>query len=167
MDVLDAAAASGRIAQVAHVKFPDERRLLLGLGVFDLPVYGGEDVGDGVLAKGFFTEHVFLARLSHDLDAGDAGAFLPTVVLLLHHEIELVQRIEFRTVFFLVILKRLEQPDHGDATFVLDLFHRMRLQGAKIIKKWLCVNVISEIRRTLPAPGRQRLPDGSIGAAVP
>lgn len=121
---------------MAHIEFPDEGRLLIGLSVFDLPVYGREDIGDGVLAEGFFAEHIFLAGLGHDLDAGDACAFLPAVVLLLHHEIELVQRIEFRTVFFLVILKRLEQPDHGDAAFVLDRFHRMRLQGAKIIKRW-------------------------------
>jgi hypothetical protein len=74
---------------------------------------------DGVHAQGALAKHELLARRGPHLDAGQTGAFLAAVVLLLHHEIELVEAPHPRAVLALVVFQRLEQSHHRDAAFML------------------------------------------------
>ena len=51
---------------------------------------------------------------------GYPGAILPAVVLLLHHQVHFVDGIKSCTVFGKVKLKRFQQPEEGNTTFVPD-----------------------------------------------
>ncbi len=57
-----------------------------------------------------------------ELHAGNPGAVLAPVVLLLHQEEQLGEAPERRAVLLLVVGKRLEQPHEGDPAFVADQF---------------------------------------------
>ena len=96
---------------------------LAGEGV----VYSFENLRDRILALGLLAEHVFLARWRVEVHAGHARTLLTAVVLLLHHQIELVQSVAPRAVLLLVVAQRLQQADHRHTTFMLQLFHRYML----------------------------------------
>ena len=91
--------------------------------VADTLVDGSENFLDGVDALGSFAEEKFLAGVGVHFDAGETGALLPPVVLLLHHEIELVETVEAGSVLIAVIIKGFKQPHHGDAAFMFQRFH--------------------------------------------
>ena len=112
MDKRQAAFAGGRIAQMAHQQLAGH---LLG--------HPGKNLRDGILALRLFAEHVFRARLPLQAHRSDAGPLLPAVVLLLHHQVELVEAILPRAVLFFVIFQRFQQADHRHTAFVLQLFH--------------------------------------------
>ena len=88
-------------------------------------MHGVEYLGDGSRAQGPFAEHVFLAGIGLQLDAGQARAFLSAVVLLLHQEVKLVQAIHPGAVLLFVVLQGLQQAYHGHAAFVFQLFHAL------------------------------------------
>ena len=96
-----------RIAQVTHQQFA--RHLLR---------HTTEYLGNGVLALGLLTEHILRASLVLQTDGGNTGTFLSAVVLLLHHQIQLVEPVGPRTVFLLVVVQRLQQANHRHTTLM-------------------------------------------------
>ena len=116
MHVLKPTLASGGIAQMPHIELSGKR-------LIDML----EHLCDGILALSTFTEHILLASRGVEVDTRHASALLSTVVLLLHHQIELVQPIAPRAVFLFIIRQGLQQADHRHTTFMLQLFHRCRL----------------------------------------
>ncbi len=132
MNILDATLTRGTIAQMPHVEFASERQFLLGklsVGellrrqVLEVGVRLAEDFGHGVLALGTLTEHVLMSRLTAEFHTSHTSTLLSTVVLFLHHQIELVECVHPSTVLLLVILQWLEQSNHCHATFMLQWFH--------------------------------------------
>ena len=107
-----AALACGRVAQVTHQQLALH---LLG--------HTTEYLGDGILSLGLLTEHILRARLVLQTNRGDTGTLLSAVVLLLHHQIQLVETIGPRTILFLVVVQRLQQANHRHATLMLQLLH--------------------------------------------
>ena len=81
-------------------------------------VHAREDFGNGILALCLLAEHVFRARLGAKLDTGNTSALLSTVVLFLHHQIELVKSVGPCAVLLLVILQWLQEADHRHTTFM-------------------------------------------------
>ena len=58
-------------------------------------------------------------------DGSDTSAFLSTVMLFLHHQIELAQTVSPRTVFLLIVTKRFKEPHQSHSTvFVNVVFHQ-------------------------------------------
>ena len=115
MHVRDPAPACRGIPQVAHIE--------LSCIVF-VVLHLAEYLRDRTAPQCPFPEHVLFPGSGIHLYAGKAGAFLPAVVLLLHQEIELVQTVHRGTILFPVVLQRLKKPDHGNATFVFQRFHK-------------------------------------------
>jgi len=112
MHIFDAAFPCGGIAQVSHVQFAGKRKLRVIIGfvysVFpqrlpDLSMCRTEYLGDGIGTLGPFAEHVLLAGLRIEFDRGHSGTFLTTVVLFLHHQIELVQTIHPSAILMLIV----------------------------------------------------------------
>ena len=132
MHILQAALACCGIAQMAQEQLGTEdggRRMGRSAIVGDeASLYTLEDLGDGTLALGTLTEHIFLASRGMQTDTGHASPFLSTVVLFLHHEVELVQPITLRAILCLVIALRLQQANHRHTTLMLQLFHRCKLE---------------------------------------
>ena len=104
-------------------------RQLLVLKILEIAVDGLEDFFNGRCAQCPLAEEEFFSRRGVHLDACQACAFLSAVVLFLHHEIELVQSIHPRAIFLLIEIQRLQQSDHGNATFVFERFHCMMFYG--------------------------------------
>ena len=130
--ILDATLSGGAVAQVSHVEFACERQFLLGklsvgklLGsqVLEVGIRLTENLGHGVLALRTLTKHILMSRLSAQFDTSHTSTLLSTVVLLLHHQIELVKCVHPGAVLLLVILQWLEQSDHCYATFMFQWFH--------------------------------------------
>ena len=92
VNVLQSFFPRGRIAQMPHVE-------LASKGLVDT----FENLRYRILTFRPFTKHIFLAHGSIQIDTCRASAFLTTVMLLLHHQIELIQRITPRAVFMLII----------------------------------------------------------------
>ena len=84
-----------------------------------LLVHDTEDIGHGVLALRPLAEHILITRLRLELHGRHAGALLATVVLLLHHQIELVEAVHPCTILLLVVLQRFQQANHGHATILV------------------------------------------------
>ena len=117
MHILQSALACGGIAQMSHQQFAGH-----------LLCYTGENLRDGVLTLGPLAEHILCARLIGQAYRRDAGALLATIVLLLHHQIELVESVCPRAVLPDVVVEWLQQAYHRYAAFMLQLFHiRCRL----------------------------------------
>ena len=130
--ILDATLSGGAVAQMSHVEFACERQFflgklsiskLLGSQVLEVGVCLAEDFGHGILALRTLTKHILMSRLSAQFDTSHTSTLLSTVVLLLHHQIELVECVHPGAVLLLVILQWLEQSDHCYATFMFQWFH--------------------------------------------
>ena len=87
--------------------------------------YPFEDFGDGILALGALPEHVFCPHGGFQVDAGHAGTFLASVVLLLHEQVEFVESVLADAVFFLVVFQGLKQAYHRHAALVFQLFYHL------------------------------------------
>ena len=98
----------GRIAQVTHQQF--------SLHLFRDT---RENLRNRILTLGLLTEHIFRAGLVGQAHRGNTSTLLSTVVLLLHHQVELIETIGPRTVFLLVIIQGLQQANHRHATLML------------------------------------------------
>ena len=127
MYIRESGLSGGGIAQVAHIDFTGKRKVflsivgigqLLGRQVLEVALHGGKDFGNGSRAQGPFAEHVFLAGIGRQLDAGQPGPFLSAVVLLFHQQIELVEPVHPRAILFLIIVERLEQAYHRHTAFM-------------------------------------------------
>ena len=116
MHVLQPTLACGGIAQMPHIELSGKR-------LIDVL----EHLCDGILTLSTLTEHIFLTSRGVEVYTGHTSTLLTTVVLLLHHQIELVQPIAPRAVFMFVIRQGLQQANHRHTTFMLQLFHRCRL----------------------------------------
>ena len=92
----------------------------------DFAVNFRKDFLNSASAQRPFAKHKFLAGRGFHFHAGQSCAFLPSVVLFLHHEIELVETVHPRAVFFFVVAQRFEQPYHGHSAFVFERFHSLR-----------------------------------------
>ena len=127
MNIRDAWASCGGVAEMSHIDFAAKGEWFgwktLSRAVGDCLSDVGEDAADGVAALSPFAEDVFCAGGGVKLDAAYACAFLSTVVLLLHYEVELVETVEFRTILFPVISQGLQKADHSDSAFMLYQFH--------------------------------------------
>ena len=107
MYVVYARAPGGAVTQVSHIYLSDKRSRL-GVGSFreflgDSLMGVCENTADGIGALRPFAEDIFLPGRSVEFHAAYACGFLSSVMLLLHDQIEFVETIERRTVFFLVI----------------------------------------------------------------
>ena len=133
MDILQAALSRCGIAQMSHIEFSRVGKLahlltLIQTGVVqhrDITLVDGvEDFGDGVGALGPLAEHILIAGFRIELHTGHARTLLAAVVLFLHHQIELVEAVHPRAVFFLIIIEWLQQANHRHATVLMySLFH--------------------------------------------
>ena len=93
MDEGESTLARSGIAKMSHEEF--SRKVIMG---------ARENLRDGILALCLFTKHIFLSWHSFEVDGSDARSLLSSVVLLLHHQIELVQSVVACTIFLLIIL---------------------------------------------------------------
>ena len=117
---------------MAHVYLSDKGGECFHLagrhGVYAVSVklghYRGENLSDGVGAKCSFTEDIFMPWYGMEFYHTHPGTLLATVVLLLHQQIELVERPCVGAIFFPVIFQGLAQAYHSHAALVLELFHR-------------------------------------------
>ena len=116
VNILQSTLTCGGIAQMPHIELSGKR-------LIDML----EHLCDGILALSTFTEHILLASRGVEVDTRHTSALLSTVMLLLHHQIELVQPIAPRAVFLFIIRQGLQQADHRHTTLMLQLFHRCRL----------------------------------------
>ena len=112
MHVRHTTLTRGAIAQMSHIKLASE-----------LVDIGRENLVDGIFTLGTLAEHVLMTRFGVEFHTCDASTFLPTVVLLLHHQIELIKTIFPCAVLLFVVFERLQKAYHGNATFVFELFH--------------------------------------------
>ena len=112
MHELQPVPARSGVTQVPHVQLP-------GKSV----IHALEYLGNGILALGPFTKHILLAGRGIQVDTGNAGTLLSTVVLLLHHQIEFVKPVAVCAVLMLIVVRRLQQANHGHATLMPQLFH--------------------------------------------
>ncbi len=96
---------------------------LLGSEVLEVGMHRTEYLSNGTGTQGTLTEHIFLTRIGLKLHARQTGRFLATVMLFLHQQIELVQPIHPRAIFFLIVLQRFQQADHRYTAFVFKWFH--------------------------------------------
>ena len=127
MDIRKATLPGCGIPEVAHINLTSKRKVAAGIGsvgqlplrdVLETSVHVGENLLNGARAQCPLAEHVFLAGCGLHLDAGKSRSLLAAVVLLLHHEVELVQAIQPRSIFLLVVFKRFQQPYHGYTALV-------------------------------------------------
>ena len=58
---------------------------------------------------------------------GHTRALLTTIVLLLHHQVKLVQPVPPCSVFLFIVAQRLQQTDHCHSTLMLKLLHQYML----------------------------------------
>ncbi len=128
MHIFQTALASGGIAQVAHVELTCEGHfLIIEVGVV-ATIFAGlhyllagraHDFGDGIGTLGALAEHVLVAGLCVQFHRRHACAFLSTVVLLLHHEIEFVETVHPGAIFLLVVAQGLQQANHRHTTILV------------------------------------------------
>ena len=132
MHVRDARLPRGGITQMSHIHFSRERKHTLRITgvvqlffrqVFKVALHRIEYLGNSSRTERPFAEHIFLAGVRFQFHASQSGSFLPPVVLFLHEKVKLVQPVHPCTVLFFVILQRFQQAYHGNATFMLQLFH--------------------------------------------
>ena len=109
MNVLQSGLAGSGITKMTHVELAREggRTRVIGRGVLLLIDGSAEDGSDSIFTGRALTEHIFMSRCLTDADAGDTRAFLAAVVLLLHQQVKLAERIIGISVLGCVILQRL------------------------------------------------------------
>ena len=95
-----------------------DRRVFLKLFI-DPGVDLVKDVLDWLRIIGPDPTYVSLPGSYIHLNAGKTRSVLTAVVLLLHHQIHLIDSVEGCPVFLLVILKRFSESDQGNSAFVL------------------------------------------------
>ena len=126
MHIFEPALTCCRVAEVTHIEFSVKGRI--GIRVvfvrnLQMASCSRKDVGDCLLALRFLSVHILVSGLLIKFDTSYSGPLLTSVVLFLHHKIELVQRVVRCTVFPFVIFQRLEESYHCNAAFVLENFH--------------------------------------------
>ena len=110
----DAVFAKGPVAEMPHKQFTYERNMLLevfgivkfiGLAdvyFFEIAVYFGNNIAKRLRINGTVTANIPLARFHIKLNGSNSGSVLTSVVLFLHQEVELVERVAHRTVFLTI-----------------------------------------------------------------
>ena len=116
MNISQPALSGGGIAKVAHVQLRVSRRF-----------HPLEYLRDGIRTFRPLPEHIFRAHFRFQIHVGQPGPLLPAVVLLLHHQIELLQTVAGRAVLPFVKRERFQQADQRNAAIMLQGFHRYRL----------------------------------------
>ena len=132
MHVRDARLARSGVTQMPHIYFSRKRQhtlcitgivQLLFCQVLKVALHRIENLGNGSRTQRPLAEHIFLAGIRFQLYASQSRSFLTPVVLFFHEKIELIQPVHPRTVLLFIILQRFQQSYHGNATFMLQLFH--------------------------------------------
>ena len=112
MNILNATLASSTVAQMSHIEFAGKRKFFLSeLGIsqllwsqiLEVGIRFTKNLGNGILTFSTLTEHILMSRFATKLDTSHTSTFLATVVLLLHHQIELVEGIHPSAILLLVI----------------------------------------------------------------
>ena len=128
--IIDAALPAGSVAQVAEQQFAGKFSILFDPGriVHSIRICIkrlGERAEhmlmhprNRIFIRRKRAEDKWLARLNISFNNDRACAVLPPVMLFFHQQIEAVDCKIRGTVFFDVILKRLQKPDRGDAAFM-------------------------------------------------
>ena len=98
-------------------------RLLVRDCLVDGVMYGIEDLRDSARAESSLPIEVLRSHRGLKLDAGDTRPILSTIVLLLHHQVELIETIASGAIFLPIILERLPESDKDHSTLVLKLLH--------------------------------------------
>ena len=78
-----------------------------------------ENLSNRALALRLLTEHILRTDWSVKVDTSNTGTLLASVVLFLHHQIQLPQSPVARTVLLLIVANRLQQSNHRHTAFVL------------------------------------------------
>ena len=130
--VRDAGLAGSGVTQVPHINLPGKRQYTLGISrivqlflchVLEVALHRTENFGNGTRTERTLTEHIFLAGIGFQFHAGQPGTLLPAIVLFLHQEIEFVEPVHPCTILLFIVLQWFQQAYHGNATFMLQLFH--------------------------------------------
>ena len=58
------------------------------------------------------------------LDGGESCPFLPSVMLFLHQQVELIEPVHPGTVLFLIVRERFQEPYESYPAFMFEWFHR-------------------------------------------
>ena len=126
--VLDIVLAKRAVAQVPQEQLAGEGVVvlkrhrvleLLGGKVLEAAHDLAEQVLDGARVHRAHSGDVALAGIHVQLDVGQPRAVLAAVVLLFHQQVHLVEAVKRRAVLVNVVLQRLFESEHGDATLVL------------------------------------------------
>ncbi len=131
MDIGNAALPCRGIAQVPHIYFTHKGGICLNLGrghilhmrMLECRHNMREDIGNRIRAKGTFAEHIFMPGLRMEFHHPYPGAFLPPVMLLLHQEIKLVERVSIRAVFLFIISDWFAEAYHRNPALMFQLLH--------------------------------------------
>ena len=116
------------IAEVAQKQLPREGVVFLKrhgvpqgrrFEVLEPPHDFLEQILDGARIDGPHTGDVTLARIDVELDVRQPGTVLASVVLFLHQQVHLVEPVKRGAVLLHIVLQRLFEAQHGDATLVL------------------------------------------------
>ena len=92
MHILQSALSRRGITQMTHVELSGKR-------IVNTP----ENLCDGILAFCPLTEHIFLAYWSIQVDTSYASSLLSAIMLLLHHQIELIQSVTPGAILLLIV----------------------------------------------------------------
>ena len=132
MDIRYAGFSGGRITQMSHVYFPRKGQCTLGKPsivqllpgqILEVGLHRFKNFSDGTGTQRPFTEHILFTRICFQFHTCQSGTFLPTVMLFFHQQVELIEPIHPCPVLLFVILQRFKQTNHGNATFMFQLFH--------------------------------------------
>lgn len=134
VDIFQSALACSGVTEMTHIEFARKRYLLKTRLVkdaifldylIDLTIGSAKDLSNGIRTFRALTEHIFVSRLWVELDGSDTSAFLSTVVLFLHHQIELTQTVSPRTVFLLIVTKRFKKSHQSYSAILMNaVFHQ-------------------------------------------
>ena len=138
--ILDAVLAKGTVAHVPHYHFAyvGEFSFLQSHIVFqcsirlkplvDTLVDARKDILHRLCLVGTNPTDIAFTGLHIQLDARHSCAILPTVVLLLQHQVHFIDAIEGWTVFFFVIFQRFEQADKSNPALVFDSVTHLQIR---------------------------------------
>ena len=121
------------ISEMPHEYLAEERRIPLGIpgahplcpSALELREYLREYLGDGSRAERTFAKHIFVAGFGVQFHHTHSGGFLAAVVLFLHQQIQLLQRIAVRAILLFVILQRLAKAYHRHSALMFQRFQNV------------------------------------------
>ena len=129
MTIFNLIFAKCSVSQVAQKKFSGECMVVLKSDnvlkfvcgqILEAPHDLLKQIMDGPVVNRSHSRDKAFARVHIEFDVGKAGSVLTSVVLLFHQQVHFVQPVKWRAVLVNVVLKRLFEAEHGNATLVLN-----------------------------------------------